>query len=53
MKEYIVKIFGAALNFHNDHPYAAIKQLGVSQGYFYKIMKEIKKNNGTQPAASE
>lgn len=42
MKEYILKIFEAALKHHNGHPYAAIRQLNVSQGYFYKIMKEFK-----------
>jgi Nif-specific regulatory protein len=42
MKDYILKIFAAALKFHEGHPYAAIRQLGVSQGYFYKIMKEFK-----------
>jgi transcriptional regulator with GAF, ATPase, and Fis domain len=42
MKEYIVMVFKAALQHHENHPYAAIRQLGVSQGYFYKIMKEFK-----------
>lgn len=42
MKQYILRIFEAALIYHDQHPYAAIKQLGVSQGYFYKIMKEFK-----------
>ncbi|MBU1917771.1 sigma 54-interacting transcriptional regulator, partial [bacterium] len=42
MKEYIVMVFKAALQQHDNHPYAAIRQLGVSQGYFYKIMKEFK-----------
>lgn len=44
MKDYIRKIFKAALTYHNNHPYAAIKQLNVSQGYFYKIMKEFKRD---------
>ncbi|MDO8519061.1 MAG: sigma 54-interacting transcriptional regulator, partial [Deltaproteobacteria bacterium] len=37
LKSYIPRIFGAALKFADDHPYAAIRQLGVSQGYFYKV----------------
>ncbi|EKD42046.1 MAG: hypothetical protein ACD_73C00356G0001, partial [uncultured bacterium] len=41
LKAYIPKIFKAALIYNNDHPYAAIKQLAVSQGYFYKIMKSF------------
>jgi transcriptional regulator with GAF, ATPase, and Fis domain len=44
LKEYIVKIFHAALAHHQNRPYAAIKQLGISQGYFYKIMKEPREN---------
>lgn len=42
IKDYVVKVFAAALKYHEDHPYAAIRQLGVSQGYFYKIMKKFK-----------
>ncbi|MBU0504973.1 sigma 54-interacting transcriptional regulator [bacterium] len=44
LKEYVVKIFNAALAHHQNRPYAAIKQLGISQGYFYKIMKEPREN---------
>lgn len=51
LKEYVVKVFGAALEHHNGHPYAAIKQLGVSQGYFYKILKQIKKDDEAQVGA--
>lgn len=51
LKEYVVKVFGAALEYHNGHPYAAIKQLGVSQGYFYKILKQIKKEDEAQASA--
>lgn len=40
LKEYIPVIFNAALENANGHPYAAIRQLGVSQGYFYKVMKK-------------
>lgn len=43
MKDYISKVFEASLKHHGNHPYAAIRQLGVSQGYFYKIMKTFKK----------
>ncbi len=45
MKECILNVFSAALKFHDNHPYAAIRQLDVSQGYFYKIMKEFKKRD--------
>lgn len=41
LKSYILPIFQAALTFADDHPYAAIRQLGVSQGYFYKVMKQV------------
>lgn len=39
VKEYLPQVFQAALKHADDHPYAAIRQLGVSQGYFYKIIK--------------
>lgn len=39
LKDYIPKIFKAALEQADNHPYAAIRKLGVSQGYFYKVMK--------------
>ena len=39
LKDYIPLIFKAALEFNGNHPYAAIRQLNVSQGYFYKIVK--------------
>lgn len=42
MRDYTLKIFEAALAYHGNHPYAAIRQLAVSQGYFYKMMKEFK-----------
>ena len=41
LKDYVRLVFAASLQYHNQHPYAAIKQLGVSQGYFYKILKTI------------
>jgi transcriptional regulator with GAF, ATPase, and Fis domain/serine/threonine protein kinase len=44
LKDYVIRVFQAALLQHDGHPYAAIRQLGVSQGYFYKIMKEFKVN---------
>ena len=40
LKSFIPRIFKAALEFCDNHPYAAIKRLGISQGYFYKIMKK-------------
>ncbi|OGP07808.1 MAG: hypothetical protein A2048_04335 [Deltaproteobacteria bacterium GWA2_45_12] len=42
LKNYIPKIFKAVLEYCDNHPYAAIRQLGVSQGYFYKIIKAAK-----------
>lgn len=53
MKEYILKIFKAALEYHDNHPYAAIRQLAVSQGYFYKIMKEFRKKDGPVSAPEQ
>lgn len=41
MKDYVMRIFEASFHHHGQHPYAAIKSLGVSQGYFYKIMKNF------------
>lgn len=43
LKDYIPLVFQASLKFAQDHPYAAIRQLGISQGYFYKIMNSWKK----------
>lgn len=43
LKDYIPLVFFAALEFSDGHPYAAIRHLGVSQGYFYKVMKLAKK----------
>lgn len=51
LKAYIPKIFKAALKFADDHPYAAIRQLNVSQGYFYKIIKQDKQPEGDPPRA--
>ena len=51
LKNHIPKIFKAALKNSGDHPYAAIRQLGVSQGYFYKIIKQDKKPENLQPPA--
>ncbi|MBF0104370.1 MAG: sigma 54-interacting transcriptional regulator [Deltaproteobacteria bacterium] len=53
MKDYILKIFSAALKYHENHPYAAIKQLDISQGYFYKIMKEFKKQEESTESKQE
>ncbi len=38
LKSYQVKVFQAALEYHR-RPYTALRALGVSQGYFYKVMK--------------
>lgn len=40
LKAFIPKIFKSSLEFADNHPYAAIRRLGISQGYFYKIMKK-------------
>ncbi len=40
LKGYVKKIFHAAQEYSGNHPYTAIKWLGVSQGYYYKILKE-------------
>ena len=42
LKDYIPKIFKAALEHAEHHPYGAIRQLDISQGYFYKVMKQEK-----------
>jgi len=42
LKDYVKKVFRAANEYSENHPYTAIKWLGVSQGYFYKILKELK-----------
>ncbi|MBI2339709.1 MAG: sigma 54-interacting transcriptional regulator [Deltaproteobacteria bacterium] len=42
LKDYIPLVFQAALKAAGDKPYTAIRQLGVSQGYFYKIIKTAK-----------
>jgi len=42
LKDYVKKVFSAANEYSGNHPYTAIKWLGVSQGYFYKILKELK-----------
>jgi DNA-binding NtrC family response regulator/serine/threonine protein kinase len=39
LKEVRHKIFQDALDFHK-RPYAALRALGVSQGFFYKVIKE-------------
>lgn len=40
LKDYLKPIFQAALAHAGDKPYTAIGLLKVSQGYFYKVMKE-------------
>jgi hypothetical protein len=44
LHDYVKKIFHAAHEYSGSHPYTAIKWLGVSQGYFYKILKELKQS---------
>lgn len=39
LQNYVKKIFMAAHEYSDKHPYTAIKWLGVSQGYYYKILK--------------
>lgn len=41
LDDYVVRIFKAAWEHAGKHPYQAIKALGVSQGYFYKVMKRF------------
>lgn len=41
LKAYRNLIFKAAWKHAGEHPYQAIKALSVSQGYFYKVMKEF------------
>ncbi len=40
LKDYLKPVFQAALTHADNKPYTAIAALKVSQGYFYKIMKE-------------
>ncbi len=40
LQDYVKKVFHAAQEYSDQHPYTAIKWLGVSQGYYYKILKE-------------
>lgn len=39
LQDYVKKVFHAAHEYSDKHPYTAIKWLGVSQGYYYKILK--------------
>ena len=39
LKDYIPLVFQAALKAAGNKPYTAIRQLAVSQGYFYKMIK--------------
>lgn len=49
LKNYIPKVFKAALEHSGGHPYAAIRKLGVSQGYFYKVMKQFDEESTGHP----
>lgn len=42
LKEYIPEIFTAALKAHEMKPGRAISALGISPGYFYKILKKAR-----------
>ncbi|MFO1519422.1 MAG: sigma 54-interacting transcriptional regulator [bacterium] len=44
LQDYVKKVFQAAHEYSGAKPYTAIKWLGVSQGYFYKILKELKQS---------
>ncbi|MDZ4209827.1 MAG: hypothetical protein U1C56_01460 [Candidatus Curtissbacteria bacterium] len=41
LKAYIPLVFKSAYQYCDRHPYAAIRQLSVSQGYFYKVLKQF------------
>ncbi|OGQ66242.1 MAG: hypothetical protein A3F89_04875 [Deltaproteobacteria bacterium RIFCSPLOWO2_12_FULL_50_11] len=41
LKEFRSQLFRAALQYHK-RPYKALRALGVSQGFFYKILKSLK-----------
>lgn len=45
LKDYVGMVFLASLKHHENHPYAAIKVLEISQGYFYKIIKDVQRKN--------
>lgn len=51
LKDYVQKVFLASLKHHDNHPYAAIKVLDVSQGYFYKVTKDKRPSHEQQPEA--
>jgi len=42
LREYIPTVFQAALVHADNHPYAAIRQLDISQGFFYKVIKPLR-----------
>lgn len=43
LADYVARIFAASLAYHDKRPAAAIKQLGISSGYFYKVMKAARR----------
>jgi len=45
LEDYLKPIFKAALAYAGDKPYTAIANLKVSQGYFYKVMKDRSESN--------
>lgn len=51
LKDYVQKVFLASLKHHENHPYAAIKVLDVSQGYFYKVTKDKRPSHDLQMEA--
>lgn len=42
LREYVPIVFQAALIYADNHPYAAIRQLDISQGFFYKVIKPLR-----------
>ncbi|MFH1874139.1 MAG: sigma 54-interacting transcriptional regulator [Pseudomonadota bacterium] len=42
LDDYVLAIFKATWEYVEHHPYQAAKQLGISHGYFYKILKQIR-----------
>lgn len=39
LTDYVHRIFMASFSYHGKRPSLAIKQLGISPGYFYKVIK--------------
>ena len=41
LKDFRNQLFSAALK-HHQKPYATLRALGVSQGFFYKVLREVR-----------